>query len=62
MSDTFPVKQGMKEGHALLPLLSKLPLECAINWGSKENLGIETKWGHISFQSTLSILIYWMKI
>jgi hypothetical protein len=43
MSDTFPVKQGMKEGHALLPLLSKLPLECAINWGSKENLGIETK-------------------
>jgi hypothetical protein len=34
--DTFPVKNGWKQGDALSPLLFNLALECAI-WGVQAN-------------------------
>lgn len=35
LSDTFPVMNGMKQGHAFWPLFSKLPSEYAIKKGQE---------------------------
>jgi hypothetical protein len=44
LSDTFPIKNGLKKGDALSPLLFNFAFEYAIRRGSDKPEGLEIKW------------------
>jgi hypothetical protein len=44
LSDTFPIKNGLKQGDALSPLLVNFALEYAITEGSGKPGGLEIEW------------------
>jgi hypothetical protein len=44
LSDSFPIQNGLKQGHALLPLLSSSASLCAIK-GPGQPQGTKIKWG-----------------
>ena len=44
LSDRFPIRNGLKQGDALLPLLFNFALEWTIRGGSGKPGWFETKW------------------
>ena len=44
MSDRFPIRNGLKQGDALTPILFNFALEYAIKEGSGKPGWLETKW------------------
>ena len=59
LSDTFPVKNSLKHGSALLPLIFNFSVEYAITRVHVGQDGLKLK-VHISFWFML-MLIYWVK-
>jgi hypothetical protein len=50
LSDKFPIKNGLKQGAALLPLLSSLALEYALR-------RVQVNWDGLKFNGTLQLVV-----
>ena len=49
LSDTFPIKNGLKQGDALPPLLFNFAFEYAIRRDKADQEGLQLNGTHISF-------------
>jgi hypothetical protein len=54
----FPIRNGLKKGDALLPLLFNFALEYAIRRAQVKQDGLKLKTVHINFWFMLMMLIY----
>ena len=61
LSDMFPIRNGLKQGDALTPLLFNFALEYAMD-GSGRPGWLEIKTVHINFWFILMMLVYWEKV
>jgi len=61
LSDMFPIRNGLKEGDALLPLLFKLYLEYTIRRVQVIQVGVKLNVTH-QFLVLLVMLIFWEEV
>ena len=56
LSDVFPIRNGLKQGDALSPLLFSFSLECAIEWVPVNQDGLKLNGTHQILVDEVNIL------